>query len=84
MYAKDTGIPMSVVVNEAADPQTLDNLAADVLTRRGQTDSLRLYILGYIARGKGSFCVSLSDMGNTVTKMRGLLVCQTCGIHHQR
>ena len=47
----ETGIPMSVVVNDDVDQQTLDNLNADVLTRGGQADCLRLYILGYIARG---------------------------------
>ena len=50
-YAMETGIPMSVVVNDDVDQQTLDNLNADVLTRGGQADCLRLYILGYIARG---------------------------------
>ena len=70
----ETGIPMSVVVNDDVDQQTLDNLNANVLTRGGQADCLRLYILGYIARGGfASVWIRTSRAVNLVRQAWGLV-----------
>nr|KAG5696579.1 hypothetical protein BaRGS_030447 [Batillaria attramentaria] len=66
-YAMETDIPMSTVFDEEVDQNTLDNLSADVLQRGGQANSLRLYVLGYIARGHSlqypiAFVVSDSEI----------------------
>lgn len=66
-YALETSIPMTTVFNEGADKQTQDNLAADVLHCEGQADSLRLFSLGYIARGHNlhypiAFVVSAAEV----------------------
>ncbi|XP_076437348.1 uncharacterized protein LOC143276620 isoform X2 [Babylonia areolata] len=51
-YSVETGVPVAVAVNEGADQLTLDTLSADVLDKGGNSpQSLRLYCLGYIARG---------------------------------
>lgn len=50
-YAMENGLQMTTVFNEDADQLTLDNLSADVLKSSSHTDALRLYVLGYIARG---------------------------------
>ncbi|XP_025081094.1 serine/threonine-protein kinase 11-interacting protein-like [Pomacea canaliculata] len=51
MYAMETSLPMTTVFIEDVDQATLENLKSDVLTRSGRVESLRLYTLGYIARG---------------------------------
>ena len=47
-------MPITAVFDEEVDQATLDNLHQDLLSKGGSEDQLRLYSLGYIARG--GFC----------------------------
>lgn len=62
MYAMETSLPMTTVFIEDVDQATLENLKSDVLTRSGRVESLRLYTLGYIARGDEFSHITNADL----------------------
>lgn len=66
-YSMETGMPMLAIFNEDVDQPTIDSLDSDVLSKSGLKDALRLYGLGYIARGHNpmfpvAYVVSTSEI----------------------